>query len=379
VAGGPPTTCGVRMSFSRKAASAPAASAEGVVSAPPLQQMLSACDAERHERRASPSLSSPTGSFSKWGGTRRGSCSRLGMVDQMPSLVLMDAGCAPSGASPPSEAPLAPRQAVEAPSSGMTWRETQLLAQLARLTHSPASTLASQAKASDEAPPMGGRVPLPLEAPPSDAPSASEAERTSAGVTSLVSNFHDRFWLPRDAAGDAAAASSACIAALSADAGQRSVAAHLYAVRTTQRLVSQVLHAVHHRAPEVDELRGPEFSSELETAVGAAVHSELCRVFDEVSRVYRLMCERKAALPSSPLTSGTLPPCAASPSKSAAPPLGTSSTSPAPSCSSRRHLAANHHAMQAMGSSPPPHPHRSPRPVGRSPRAPVASSPRAVR
>ena len=73
-----------------------------------------------------------------------------------------------------------------------------------------------------------------------DTVSASEEQRTSAAVSALVGDFHDRFWLPRDAAGDSAASSAAAAAALSTDPGQRSVAAHLYAVRTTQRLVKQV-------------------------------------------------------------------------------------------------------------------------------------------
>lgn len=177
-----------------------------------------------------------------------------------------------------------------------------------------------------------------------DTASASEDERTSAAVSTLVGDFHDRFWLPRDAAGDVAASSAASAAALSSDPGQRSVAAHLYAVRTTQRLVKQVrdrllppparliaacasarflqsagdaqltglsshaslggalsrsvfqvLATVRHRAPAEPAFgANTSFGIELEAAVGAAVHAELCRVFDEVSQVNALLVSARA-------------------------------------------------------------------------------------
>ena len=255
-----------------------------------------------HERRGSCS-------------TRRGSCTRLGMTDQMPDLSLLAArgGAkpdwpsikrmsherwshdAPHAAPPPPASPpgtidetLAPRSAASAPASGMSWRETQLLSQLAQLTHERAADQQLISKLTQRAellPPdlraellrMAGReahghetgsnpypphdypphfgggeagmpVPLPLDAqPPARGPSTSDDARTSPLVSSLVGDFHDRFWLPRDAAGDAAAASAASIAAMSSDPGQRSVAAHLYAVRTTQRLVQQATLTVRHQ------------------------------------------------------------------------------------------------------------------------------------
>jgi hypothetical protein len=132
-------------------------------------------------------------------------------------------------------------------------------------------------------------------------PSASEETRTSPAVSTLVGDFHDRFWLPRDAAGDTAASSAASVAALSTDPGQRSVAAHLYAVRTTQRLVQQVLATVRHRAPTEPAFGvNTNFGVELEAAVGAAVHAELCRVFDEISRINALLCAKHAAFPGLP-------------------------------------------------------------------------------
>ena len=132
-------------------------------------------------------------------------------------------------------------------------------------------------------------------------PSASEDTRTSPAVSTLVGDFHDRFWLPRDAAGDTAASSAASVAALSTDPGQRSVAAHLYAVRTTQRLVQQVLATVRHRAPTEPAFGvNTNFGVELEAAVGAAVHAELCRVFDEISRINALLCAKHAAFPGLP-------------------------------------------------------------------------------
>lgn len=145
--------------------------------------------------------------------------------------------------------------------------------------------------------------------------SEAEKSRASPCVTSTVGQFHDRHWLPRNAVGDEAAASSACVAALSSDPTQRSVAAHLYAVRAAQRLVSQVVHTVRHhvrsedddqpitvggvevdgRKSAADWMRtemGEEFVAELETAVGASMHSELCRMFDEMSGTYNLMLKR---------------------------------------------------------------------------------------
>ena len=125
--------------------------------------------------------------------------------------------------------------------------------------------------------------------PSAHAPSESEAHRTSSVVPHLVGEFHDRFWLPRGDVGDAAAASAASIAAVSPNPGQRSAAAHLYAVRTTQRVRSQVMHVVAHRAPRHPALQGDDFAADIEAAVGAAVHAELCRLFDEVSAMHGMM------------------------------------------------------------------------------------------
>ena len=160
--------------------------------------------------------------------------------------------------------------------------------------------------------------------PDMHASSSSEEQRTSTAVSTLVGDFHDRFWLPRDAAGDAAAASAASVAALSSDPGQRSVAAHLYAVRTTQRLVKQVLATVRHRAPNEPAFGvDANFGCEMETAIGAAVHAELCRVFDEVSRVNAVLCAKHAAMPDPSRGAGYI----AGPSAPAAAPGQAPSTS----------------------------------------------------
>lgn len=138
--------------------------------------------------------------------------------------------------------------------------------------------------------------------PSAEAPSDAEAVRAADDVSRLVGDFHDRHWLARGETGDVAAASAATIAAISSDARQRSTAAHLYAVRTSQRLVSHVMHVVANRAPRnATQLKGEEFAAELESAVGAAMHAELCRIFDEVSHVHGLIREQYEELqPPSP-------------------------------------------------------------------------------
>ena len=127
--------------------------------------------------------------------------------------------------------------------------------------------------------------------------SCSEGERTSGQAVVGVGEFHDRHWLPREAIGDAAASSSAAHAALSDDPATRSVAAHLYAVRATHRAIGQVIRTVKHRGglEGGDKTQQREFAAELESAIGAALHSEVCHVLDELSRVHSQLIQLPAA------------------------------------------------------------------------------------
>jgi len=126
--------------------------------------------------------------------------------------------------------------------------------------------------------------------------SCSEGERISGQAIVGVGEFHDRHWLPREAIGDAAASSSAAHAALSDNPATRSVAAHLYAVRATHRAIGQVMRTVKHRGglEEGGKAQQREFAAELESAVGAALHSEVCHVLDELSRVHSQLIQLPA-------------------------------------------------------------------------------------
>ena len=80
-----------------------------------------------------------------------------------------------------------------------------------------------------------------------------------------------------DAHGDAAASAAAALAALSDDPGKRSVAAHLFTVRTTQRTIQQVLNVVKHRLPQVDEGSKTALAAEIAPAgLFAASATPLC-------------------------------------------------------------------------------------------------------
>ena len=220
------------------------------------------------------------------GSTRRGSACRLSMAEYAPPLELMKAS---------------PR-AASAVAAGQPSREAQLEAQieelLARLQKYEGLPHEDQATSEALNPVATPRA--PAAAPSASIPSASEDTRTAPVVSNLVGDFHDRFWLPRAAAGDSAAASAASLAALSSDPAQRSVSAHLYAVRATQRLVRQVLATIRYRIPDDKRLQGSSVAAELESAVGAAVHSEFCRVFDDVSKVYSLLGDRMVAMSPTP-------------------------------------------------------------------------------
>ena len=196
---------------------------------------------------------------------------------------------------------LSPMQQQHARLPGWSPRASNLgrdPARVARSKPSPPPNSPPPVTAACSAPTVGDALLLEPFLPAADAPSETEAMRAAPAVSSLVGEFHDRFWLPRGETGDMAAASAASIAAISPDPGQRSVAAHLYAVRVAQRLTSQVGHVVRHRAPKPvpPELRGADFHAELESAIGAAVHAELCRVFDEVGALYLLMRDQHATI-----------------------------------------------------------------------------------
>lgn len=194
---------------------------------------------------------------------------------------------------------------------------------------------------------------------------SSEAEGGAEAVSHLVGDFHDRFWLSRDASGDAAAASSAALTALSADASKRSAAAHLYAVRTTQRLIKQVMLVVRHRLTGDDRriASSPEFEAELESAVGAAVDAELCGIFDEMSAVHELQCSQHAVIPRARPAAAAAEggPAAQSPSRGSHPPYcGTSrppslATSTTSTPANRRRHASSRQAADAQLAASAPH------------------------
>ena len=113
-------------------------------------------------------------------------------------------------------------------------------------------------------------------------------------ATTLLGEFHDRFWLSRKAHGEAAAGAAAALAGLSETPGKRSVAAHLYTVRATQRVIDQVvstvqLHAIGGGSSQND------LKHELSCAVGAALHGEYCALLDDVAETHRLVCLQRAA------------------------------------------------------------------------------------
>ena len=137
----------------------------------------------------------------------------------------------------------------------------------------------------------------PGKVPPSQA-AVSEGLRAAPPARTLVGDFHDRFWMTRDAHGDAAASAATALAALSEEAGRRSAAAHLYAVRATQRAVKQVTAVVRHRlGGSIDDDNQRELAGEVETAVGAALHTELCHLLDEVSSTHHLVCMQGQVAP----------------------------------------------------------------------------------
>ena len=130
-------------------------------------------------------------------------------------------------------------------------------------------------------------LPLKVGASPAECVRASPAART------LVGDFHDRFWLTREAHGDAAAAAATALAALSDDPAKRSVAAHLYAVRGVKRVVGQAMRAAEHRL-KVEGKAKADFAVDIETAIGAALHSEVCHILDDVSGTHHLVCHQAA-------------------------------------------------------------------------------------
>ena len=140
-------------------------------------------------------------------------------------------------------------------------------------------------------------------------PSASEEVRATPPTRTMVSDFHDRLWLPLASSGDSSAVNSTALASLSEDPHQRSSAAHLYALRGTRRLISQLTSVLSQRLGGIDEQRRVSLAADVEGALGAALQSEFCLVLDEVSCVHSsfLSSKRTATPSSSPLPTAERP------------------------------------------------------------------------
>ena len=116
-------------------------------------------------------------------------------------------------------------------------------------------------------------------------------ESAPSAEAALLQKLHESNYLPRTAAGDAAAASAASVAAISPDVSQRKTAAHLYALRTASRIAPQLRRLVAERSDKDDQI------AEVETAIGAELQPELAAIFSEVSEVFSKMASAHAALP----------------------------------------------------------------------------------
>ena len=192
----------------------------------------------------------------------------------------------PPSAPPPSSAPLQTAAQVLQPPPSAVDRRRPLAARV------PPSR-------ADFAGLPTAELPIRAGSPPAIIMAHSEKERAQPAPRTLVSDFHDRFWMARDAQGDAAASAAASLAALSEQASRRSAAAHLYSVRATHRVAAQVFAVVRHRFLNDfgEEPLMSELKAEVEQAVGSAIHSELCHVFDEVSGTHHLVCAQGAVAP----------------------------------------------------------------------------------
>ena len=125
-----------------------------------------------------------------------------GASDNMPAEFLPG----PPSPSPPHHLAVPSPAEARAPMdrTSRALREAQLLAELAALRNEQPPTPGAQA-AAPCAPSAPSRPAHALGMPPSGAPSDAERVRVAPIATTLVGNFHDRHWIPRDAAGDTAA------------------------------------------------------------------------------------------------------------------------------------------------------------------------------
>ena len=131
-------------------------------------------------------------------------------------------------------------------------------------------------------------------------PSASEDTRTSPAVSTLVGDFHDRFWLPWRSRRHSCLICCICCCAQHRPGAALGGGTPIRSAYDTKACATGSRHRPASRPNRAGFGVNTNFGVELEAAVGAAVHAELCRVFDEISRINALLCAKHAAFPGLP-------------------------------------------------------------------------------